>query len=69
MELNSCAANSVGTANGLFYLLTQTFMAAQCGLRPNWPKDYGPEALNQGKFKDSSLKNWNININCISQQL
>lgn len=45
-----CAANSAGMANGLFGLLIQTIIAAQCGLAPDdrWPKDYGPTAVENG---------------------
>lgn len=45
-----CAAQSVGTANGLFSVLFQTLMAAQCALGSpdRWPKDYGPRALEEG---------------------
>lgn len=45
-----CAAQSVGTANGLFGVLFQTLMAAQCALGSpdRWPKDYGPTALEKG---------------------
>lgn len=46
-----CAANSVGAANGLFGLLVQTLVAAQCALSntERWPKDYGPTALENGE--------------------
>ena len=46
-----CAANSTGAVNGLFGLLLQTIGALQCGIIPQWPKDYGPEAMNQGYFE------------------
>lgn len=46
----TCAANSVGAANGLFGILLQTLMAAHCGLSPSdrWPKDLGPTAYEKG---------------------
>ena len=43
-----CAANSTGAVNGLFGLMLPAFAALQCGIIPQWPKDYGPEAMNQG---------------------
>lgn len=47
-----CAAQSVGPANQLFGLLIQTILAAQCAISPKdmWPKDYGPTAIEQGKY-------------------
>lgn len=46
----TCAAQSVGATNGLFGLLVQTLMAAQCALTPpdRYPKDYGPTAFEKG---------------------
>lgn len=46
----TCAAQSVGAANGLFGLLFQTLLAAHCAISPaeKWPKDYGPTALKDG---------------------
>lgn len=51
-----CAAASVGTANDLFAILFQTLLAAHCSLSPadRWPKDYGPTALEKGKFEELS---------------
>lgn len=45
-----CAAQSVGAANGLFGLLLQTILAAQCAISPQdkWPKDYGPTIMEKG---------------------
>lgn len=45
-----CAAQSVGASNGLFGLLLQTLLAAQCALSPpeQWPADFGPSALENG---------------------
>jgi hypothetical protein len=46
----SCAATSIGAANGMFDLLFQTILAAYCAVSPpeKWPKDYGPTALKEG---------------------
>lgn len=44
-----CETNNTGAISGLIGLLLQTLSAAQCAKFPKWPKDYGPEALNQGK--------------------
>jgi hypothetical protein len=48
-----CSSGSVGPANGLFGILIQTLIAAQCGLSPadRWPKDFGPSAVEKGKKK------------------
>lgn len=48
----TCAAQSVGAANGLFGLLFQTLLAAHCAISPaeKWPKDYGPTALKDGSL-------------------
>jgi hypothetical protein len=53
-----CAANSIGAANGLFGILVQTLMAAQCALSSSdrWPKDYGPTALEKGMKKLDSIE-------------
>ena len=47
-----CAAQSIGMTNGMFGLMLQTLIAAQCALSPPemWPKDFGPEAIENGKF-------------------
>lgn len=45
-----CASQSVGLTNNLFGLLLQTIIAAQCGLKDEWPKDHGPTALENGKI-------------------
>jgi hypothetical protein len=46
----TCAATSVGAANGLFTLLFQTLLTAHCSISPpdKWPKDYGPTAIKDG---------------------
>ena len=46
----SCAAQSVGGANGIFGLMVQTLLAAQCALAPpeRYPPDYGPTASVKG---------------------
>jgi hypothetical protein len=44
-----CAVNSAGTVNNLLGVLFQTLIAAQCGLKPDWPEDYGPTALENGE--------------------
>lgn len=52
MELipETCAAQSVGVANGLFGLLVQTLIASQCSIAPSdrYPPDYGPVAMEKG---------------------
>lgn len=55
----SCAAHSAGPVNGIFGILLQTVLASQCGLFPNdrWPRDYGPTALKNGKFKKNKSFN------------
>lgn len=47
-----CQAHSVGASNQLFGLLIQTILASQCAISPPdmWPKDYGPEAIEKGKY-------------------
>lgn len=47
-----CAQHSAGPAHQLFSLLLQTIIQAQCSISPpeKWPKDYGPTALEKGKF-------------------
>lgn len=54
----ACAANSVGAANGLFGLLVQTLMTAQCALASTdrWPKDYGSTALEKGEWAKCKMK-------------
>lgn len=46
----SCGNYSVGGANHLFNLVLQTILTAQCTIgSPNeWPKDYGPEFIENG---------------------
>lgn len=46
-----CASQSLGPANELFGALVQTILAVQCAISPPdlWPKDFGPEALENGE--------------------
>ena len=46
-----CAVQSIGMTNGLFGLMLQTLITAQCALSPPemWPKDFGPEAIENGE--------------------
>lgn len=46
-----CSSHSIGPANDLFALLIQTLLAAHCSISSanNWPKDYGPTAIEKGK--------------------
>lgn len=49
---DQCAAQSLGPANELFGALVQTILAVQCAISPSemWPQNYGPSALQNGKF-------------------
>lgn len=50
---SQCTGESVGPANQMFANLIQTILAVQCSLSPPdmWPKDYGEDALKQGKLQ------------------
>lgn len=49
-----CASESIGVANQLFALLIQTLTTAYCSISPPemWPMDYGPKAIQRGKYED-----------------